>query len=114
MSGLSFALVAVGGAFGALARFAVDEAVAGRRSTFAVNVLGSTLLGAVAFGGIGDPAATLLGTGFCGAFTTYSSFAVEVASLAERGDWTTAARFGALNLACALSGVGVGAAFVSL
>jgi CrcB protein len=95
-------LVGSGGAAGALARYAVDVAVEGRRATFTVNVLGSLLLGA-ASARVGEETAPLLfvGVGFCGGFTTFSSFAVAVAEGAVDGDglWTAAYAVGTLVVA---------------
>lgn len=105
--------VAVGGAVGATARAAVGRRLDGRRSTVAVNVVGSLLLGVVsgwaATGAVSGTVATLVGTGFCGAFTTYSSVAVETESLLADGDWQTAAAFAGGTLAVALVGAAVGA-----
>ena len=70
-------LVALGAAVGAPARFAVGLWVPGRVATLLVNVLGSALLGLLVHASASWIA--LLGTGFCGAFTTYSAFAVEAA-----------------------------------
>lgn len=108
-------LVGLGGAAGALARYAVDRVLdGGRRSTFAVNVLGSTLLGAVV--AASPPAATLAlaGTGFCGAFTTFSSFAVNVTRALDAGRVDLAFADAAGTLVAALVGVGVGSALVGL
>lgn len=69
-------LVALGAACGASARFAVALWLPGLRATLLVNVLGSAALGFLV-----HPSAStyaLVGTGFCGAFTTFSAFAVEV------------------------------------
>ena len=76
-------LVALGAAVGAVGRLLVARALPGRRATLAVNVLGSALLGLL----VGPPASTyaLLGTGFCGAFTTFSTFAVEAVQSRSRG-----------------------------
>jgi len=68
-------LVALGAAVGAPVRFLVGRALPGRVGTLVVNVLGSAVLGALV-----RPAAStyaLVGAGFCGALTTYSTFAVE-------------------------------------
>jgi CrcB protein len=83
------AAVAVGGALGALARFGVGRALAdypGRYSTLVVNVLGSFALGSVVFGDVGSTTALFFGTGFCGAFTTFSSFSVQTVDLWRDGN----------------------------
>lgn len=102
-------LVGGGGAAGALARYAVDVALGGRRATVAVNLLGSLLLGATsARAGDGTAAALLVGTGFCGAFTTFSAVAVAVAEGAADGDRRLTAAYAAGTLvgtvAAALAG----------
>lgn len=81
---MSALAVGVGGAIGAVTRYAVSLAVE-RRSldTFVVNVSGSLLIGVVLGSDIGGPIALGLAVGFCGAFTTFSSFAVETVRLAE-------------------------------
>ena len=92
-------LVALGAAGGAPARWWVDRAVTralDRRGTggglpwgtLTVNVVGSLLLGIVAGLTVRlgtDVVALLVGTGFCGAFTTFSTFAVETVRLADAG-----------------------------
>lgn len=79
-------LVALGGALGALVRFLVSAARPGRPATLVVNVVGSALLGALA-----HPApnvSALVGIGFCGGLTTFSTFAVEVAEdVRGRSGW---------------------------
>jgi CrcB protein len=102
-------LVGVGGAAGALTRHAVDTLLSGgRRSTFVVNVLGSTLLGAVVAADPSAPAFFFVGTGFCGAFTTFSSFAVNVARAGAAGRFGIALLDAIGTLAAALVGVGLG------
>lgn len=85
-------LVALGAAVGAPARYLTDRAVRARTGsavpwgTFAVNVAGCLVLGLVAgWGGAPAGAVALVGTGFCGALTTYSTFAWEALVLAEGG-----------------------------
>ncbi len=75
-------LVVLGAALGAPARLLISQAVAGPRGTLVVNVVGSLLIGL--FAGLSAAPYALLGFGFCGAFTTYSTFAVEVVSLPRR------------------------------
>lgn len=104
-------LVAGGGAAGALARYAVDLAVGGRRATFVVNLVGSLLLGATsARFGDGSTPALLVGSGFCGAFTTFSSFAVAVADGAVDGDRRVTAAYAVGTLAAAVAAVLAGRA----
>lgn len=73
---MTLLLVALGGAAGATARWAVAQLLPGRRATLLVNLAGSLLLGLLL--PAGPTAAALLGVGFCGALTTYSTYAVEV------------------------------------
>jgi CrcB protein len=102
-------LVGLGGALGALARYAVDAALdGGRRSTFAVNAVGSLALGALVAASPTDGTLALLGTGFCGAFTTFSSFAVNVVRAADAGQFRLAVADALGTLAAALLGVGIG------
>lgn len=88
--------VAVGSALGGVVRFLVSGAVQARLTsgfpggTLVVNVVGSFVLGALArylvlhpdF----SPAARLfLTAGFCGGFTTFSTFSIEILELLQNG-----------------------------
>lgn len=100
----ALAAVAGGGALGATARFGVGQLLAGypgRYATLAVNVLGSFALGWVVFGGLSGTLALLAGTGFCGAFTTFSSFSVQTVDLWRDGRRATSAGNAVGNLALA-------------
>ena len=113
---MTILLVLVGGAIGAPLRYLTDRTVQARHDsvfpwgTFTVNVVGSVILGLVA-GAVSEGAASphvqlLLGTGLCGALTTYSTFSYETLRLAEDG-----ARFyAAANVAGSIA-AGLGAAF---
>lgn len=109
-AGLAAALaVGVGGTGGALARFAVDDRLGGERGTVAVNVVGSLALGALLAVGPGRTVELTAGTGFCGAFTTFSSHAVAVDRLAADGRRRAAVLYAGGTLAAALVGVALGA-----
>ncbi|MEV4490763.1 fluoride efflux transporter CrcB [Micromonospora coxensis] len=85
-------LVALGAALGAPLRYLVDRAVQARhgatfpRGTLTVNVVGSLLLGVLVAIPAGPAVTALLGTGFCGAFTTWSTFGYETVRLARTGE----------------------------
>ncbi|MCK8437190.1 CrcB family protein [Streptomyces sp. D2-8] len=104
-------LLVVGGALvGAPLRYLTDRAVQARHDsvfpwgTFTVNVTGSLILGLLT--GAATHLQLLLGTGLCGALTTYSTFSYETLRLAETG----ARRQAAVNVAATVV-AGVGAAF---
>lgn len=90
---MSWVLVALGGAAGAAARYLVDIAVTARVGdrlpwgTLTVNLLGSAAFGLLVglSAATPDDLVTLLGVGFCGAFTTASALAWEILALVERG-----------------------------
>lgn len=108
---VSLLLVFLGGGVGALARFGTDRVVSTRLGsripwgTIAVNMTGSALLG-VLLGGLQSQSsglALLIGTGFCGALTTFSAFSFETFRLLEEGSLIEAA----LNVVVSLV-VGIG------
>jgi CrcB protein len=102
-------LVGVGGIAGALARHVVGSRVEGTAlDTLAVNVLGSFALGVLVAVPVDGATALALGTGFCGAFTTFSSFAFETVRLFETGQRRRAVATAVGNLVAALLAVAVG------
>jgi len=102
-------LVGAGGVLGALSRHLLGERIGGEiRDTLAVNVLGSFLLGALVSVPVDESLLLLFGTGFCGAFTTFSSFAFETVRLFETGERRRAVLNATVNLVGALAAVGLG------
>lgn len=85
--------VALAGALGAPARYLVEQAISTRVAhrfpwgTFIVNVSGSFALGLLTgvflYQGLAADAKTIIGTGFLGAYTTFSTYAYETVRLAE-------------------------------
>lgn len=88
---LTWAGVALCGALGAVARFRVDSAVSARFATdfplgtLAVNLTGAFVLGVLVGGPLSGRALLLLGTGFLGGYTTFSTWMVESERLGELG-----------------------------
>jgi CrcB protein len=108
-------LIALGAAVGAPLRYLADRAIQARHDsrfpwgTLTVNVAGSLILGLVA-GLPADPAlAAALGTGFCGALTTYSTFSYETLRLAQVG----ARVYAVMNVVASVA-AGLGAAAIGL
>ena len=111
-------LVGLAGALGSMSRYGVT--LAAERwadfpwGTFIVNVLGSFLLGFVLEGALrGEISAEVklaVGTGFLGAFTTFSTFSVETVRLMEAGRWMAAAGSAGGNLTLGIVGAGLGIA----
>jgi fluoride exporter len=105
-------LVVAGALVGAPLRYLVDRFVQARHDsvfpwgTLTVNVAGSFVLGFLVTGGLPSGVVAAVGTGFCGALTTYSTFAYETLRLVEDGAWG----YAALNVAASLF-AGLGAAF---
>ena len=99
-------LVALGAALGAPLRYLVATALDRDRfprGTLLVNVAGSFLLGLFVKGGATGHWLALIGTGFCGGFTTYSAFAVQTHRLGSlRGAAYAVATIGLALAACAL------------
>jgi fluoride exporter len=92
------------GGLGAIARFLLDGAVARRAGrafpygTLAVNLTGAFALAVLAGAALSADAYRIAGTGLVGAYTTFSTWALESHRLAEDGQ----ARLGALNFAGSL------------
>lgn len=118
MSDLRIVSILTGGAAGAIARAAVAEALPTATggwpwATFSVNLFGAALLGWLTTRLTEMVAPTrywrlLLGTGFCGALTTFSTFQVETVRLAKDGYAGLAFGYGAASLAAGMT-VAVGA-----
>lgn len=125
MSSAGWAAFVVAGAIGAVLRYLVDGLIGDRTDSvlpwgiLAVNVSGSFVLGLITglalHHGLGRTPRIVIGTGFCGAFTTFSTFAYETVRLMETGKGREALANVALSLALGLvaaaAGLGLPAVF---
>ena len=98
--------VALGASVGAPLRFALGLRLDGALpwGTLAVNVAASLVLGMCVGWSVGGAAFALVGAGFCGGMSTYSSFAVQTRDLGRGGGTTYAALTLGLGLAAAALG----------
>jgi len=118
------ATLVLAGAVGALARYLVDGWVQGRArgvypyGTFVVNASGSFLLGLVTglalYHNLGVIPKTAVGTGFCGAYTTFSTFSYETMRLVEEGSLQAAATNALTSVVVGLLAAGAGLALTAL
>ena len=108
---MTLLLVVLGAAAGAPARYALGLWLNGKApfpwGTFAANVAGSLLLGLFTRLSLGEAAYALFGTGFCGTFTTYSTFAWETHTLVEVNR-VHATTYALLSLLAGVSAAAVG------
>ncbi|MFF0635632.1 fluoride efflux transporter CrcB [Nocardia sp. NPDC004151] len=110
MTGL---LVVLGAMVGAPVRYLTDRAIQTRHDsvfpwgTLTVNLAGCLILGALTGAAASSPTFALLGTGFCGALTTYSTFGYETIRLTEERSYL----YAALNVTVSLL-AGLGAALL--
>ena len=96
-------LVFVGGGFGSVLRFVISKWLNSSETgipygTFAANIIGSLLIGiilglAAKNETLSQSQTLLLATGFCGGFTTFSTFAYENHVFLKSGDFTTFALY---------------------
>lgn len=116
---MNWLLVIAGAVVGAPLRYLTDRAVQSRHDsvfpwgTFGVNVSGCLILGlltgAAAAGAADSHLQLLLGTGLCGALTTYSTFSHETLRLTETG----AGLYAVANVVGSVT-AGLGAAFLGV
>ncbi len=114
-----FWAVAAGAALGGVSRYYLSLALAQRLGdafpwgTIVINVTGSLLLGFLMRYAFASPAANaelrlLLTTGFCGGYTTFSTFSYETMLMLEDGQYSRAATYALASVVVSLLAVGGG------
>jgi fluoride exporter len=116
--------IALAGALGAPVHYLLDGFVQDRtrttfpRGTFVVNVTGSLILGFLTglalYHAFPTDARLVLGTGFCGAYTTFSTFTYETVRLAEEHEYATAAHNVVLSVLAPALAAAAGLALAAL
>lgn len=111
--------IAIAGSAGAMARFVLDGAIKHRRTsqfpsaTLMINATGSFLLGVVTgvvlFHGAARDLELIVGVGFCGGYTTFSTASFETVRLIQNRHYTAAAAnaFGSLLITLGAGGAGL-------
>lgn len=112
---MNILMIALGGALGAVCRYGLgrlpieaDFPIA----TFITNLIGSFVIGFIAGvserKNISERFVLFLKTGFCGGFTTFSTFSLETMTLLNDGKYLTGTAYMALSLVLCLVGVALG------
>lgn len=118
------AALAAAAALGAACRYALDRAIQSRHDrvfpfgTLTINASGSLVLGLVTglvlHHGVSPDVRTIVGTGFCGAFTTFSTWGYETVRLVEDGALFEAVMNVGVSLLLGLAAAAVGLGVVLL
>ena len=113
---MSFLFVALGGALGAMGRYAISLIPV--RTGFPILTLATNILGALLIGfivgltekreGISPTAVLFWKTGVCGGFTTFSTFSLEALALLEEKRYFAGGAYILLSVTCCLAGVLLG------
>jgi CrcB protein len=115
----TFWAVALGAGVGGVSRYLLASAIQQRAGTsfpwgtFVVNVSGSLLLGFLIRYALATPSLSvemraLLTTGFCGGYTTFSTYSYETATLLEDGQYSRAGLYAVASVLLSLAGTVAG------
>ncbi|MDP7977042.1 fluoride efflux transporter CrcB [Bacillus multifaciens] len=110
---MNILLVSIGGFFGAIARFYISTIAKEKYGdsfpygTFFINIIGSFLLGLLYGTGVAKMWILLCGTGFMGAFTTFSTYQLEMIQLIHKREGQKAFLYFVMSYV-----IGIGSAFV--
>lgn len=99
-------LVGLGGFAGSVLRYKIGSIITAKTNTgfpygtFCVNLVGAFLIGLLVSSALKtqQTAMLLLVAGFCGGFTTFSTFALENLRLLQTGNWTTLLTYTLLSI----------------
>ncbi len=105
-----YIFVGLGGALGSLLRYFLSTAIKNHGDfplgTFLINVVGSFLIGLIAFyaekNNLDSRLVLFLKVGFCGGFTTFSTFAFEIFNLGDNQKFGTGIFYAGLSIVLSL------------
>lgn len=115
--GLKCLIVGIGGAVGAICRYLIGFMPGYYHlnfplGTLCINLVGAFFIGLIAgiapLGVVSERMQLLLKTGFCGGFTTFSTFSLETCNLLSTGHGLMAAFYACASVLFCLFGVGLG------
>ena len=113
---MSFVFVALGGALGAVARYAISLIPVKTQFpilTLVTNILGAILIGFIVGitdkkGDVSPNKVLFWKTGVCGGFTTFSTFSLEAFKLIENKSYALGGVYVALSVCCCIFGIFLG------
>lgn len=113
---MNFIFVALGGAFGAMARYAISLIPVKTHFpilTLVTNIIGAILIGFIVGlvdrkGDISSKTVLFWKTGVCGGFTTFSTFSLESCNLFEKRIYIAGGIYVALSVGCCVLGILIG------
>ncbi len=119
---MGFLFVALGGALGAMARYAISLLPV--RTGFPILTLLTNIIGAVLIGfvvgvssnneGISENTVLFWKTGVCGGFTTFSTFSLEAFNMIEEKQYIAGGAYVFLSCACCIIGIVCGKRLATL
>ena len=118
MSFSNFALIFVGGGLGSVVRFLAAQFLSFKHfplATFVVNVVGSFFIGWIIASSLSqnNNLKLLLATGFCGGFTTFSTFSLEVFQLFQQQKFIVAIAYIFFSLVLSIAFTALGFYFAN-
>lgn len=112
---MNILMVALGGALGAVCRYGISKVPLEANfpiATFITNLIGAFVIGFIVGisekNNVSERIVLFLKTGFCGGFTTFSTFSLEAMTLLNDGKYLFSGAYMALSLILCVAGVAFG------